>query len=67
MTFDLGGQGKRLRLYRLPERLTARTLVWQQQIPTIVQSQSAMQLSVCVTLEDGHQAWTDPIDLSETA
>lgn len=63
MVFELGGLGKRLRLYRLPERLTARTLRWSRQLPVREASAGDTRPFVCLTQEDGHQAWSSPVYL----
>lgn len=56
MCFELGGLGKRLRVYRLPERLTAKTLKWSRSVVGL----DARSLHARITFEDGHQAWTRP-------
>lgn len=61
--FELGGLGKRLRLYRLPERLTARTLRWSRRLPVRAPGEGDTRPFVCLTQEDGHQAWSSPVYL----
>ena len=61
--FDLGGLGKRLRLYRLPERLTARTLRWSRALKVRGPGMGDTRPFVCLTQEDGHQAWSSPLYL----
>jgi hypothetical protein len=61
MRFDLGGQGKALRVYRLPERLTAKTLKWSRSLAGCRAGEGGTGLYACVTFEDGHQAWSSPV------
>jgi hypothetical protein len=61
--FECGGLGKRLRLFRLPERLTAKTLRWSRSLPVRPSGAGDTRPYVCVTLEDGNQAWSSPIYL----
>ncbi|HKK28993.1 MAG TPA: DUF3604 domain-containing protein, partial [Alphaproteobacteria bacterium] len=60
MVFDCGGLGKRLRLYRLPERLTAKTLRWSRKLKLRGPGEGDTRPFVCITQEDGHQAWSSP-------
>lgn len=61
--FECGGLGKRLRLYRLPERLTARTLRWSRKLSVRGAGEGDTRPFVCLTQEDGHQAWSSPVYL----
>ncbi|MCA8926563.1 MAG: DUF3604 domain-containing protein [Alphaproteobacteria bacterium] len=61
--FECGGLGKRLRVYRLPERLTARTLRWSRKLAVRGPGEGDTRPYVCLTQEDGHQAWSSPIYL----
>ena len=63
MRFDLGGNGKALRLYRLPERLTAKTLKWSRSLAESDGIPATASLTARVTFEDGHQAWSGPLRL----
>ena len=63
MAFECGGLGKRLRLYRLPERLTAKTLRWSCTLPVRSPGEGDTRPYVCITQENGHQAWSSPIYL----
>ena len=63
MRFDLGGNGKALRLYRLPERLTAKTLKWSRSLAASDGIPATASLTARVTFEDGHQAWSGPLRL----
>ncbi len=61
--FECGGLGKRLRLYRLPERLTAKTLRWSRTLSVRAPGEGDTRPYVCLTREDGHQAWSSPVYL----
>ncbi len=63
MAFDCGGLGKALRTYRLPERLTANTLKWSRLLTLHGAGEGDTRPYVCVTFEDGHQAWSSPLYL----
>ncbi len=61
MRFECGGLDKALRVYRLPERLTAKTLKWSRSLPVRGAREEDATLQACVTFEDGHQAWSAPV------
>lgn len=63
MRFECGGLGKALRAYRLPERLTAKTLKWSRTLAVRGAGQGDTRPYTCVTFEDGHQAWSSPLYL----
>jgi hypothetical protein len=58
---EAGGLGKRLSVFRLPDRNTATTLDVTREID--VAEHGDTPVYVCVTLENGHQAWSSPIYL----
>lgn len=58
---DCGGLNRQLRIYRLPDTLTGRSLAVERDID--LHPDRDNPLLVCVTLEDGHQAWSSPIYL----
>jgi len=58
--FEAGGLGRRLRLYRLPERLTQTHLRLRR---PLLLDHNERRLYVRVTQEDGHRAWSSPIYL----
>jgi hypothetical protein len=60
MIIACGGLARELRLSRLPDTLVTRSLVLEREINLIPGDNP---LFVCVTLEDGHQAWSSPIYL----
>ena len=57
---ECGGLARQLRLSRLPDTLGTMSLSLERQIDLIPGDNP---LFVCVTLEDGHQAWSSPIYL----
>ena len=59
--FDAGGLGKRLRVFRLPDRIEAHSVAFRQRID--VEPGRDNPIYVRVTQEDGHQAWSSPIYL----
>ena len=61
MAFNCGGLGKALRAYRLPERLTGKTLKWSRKMAVRGAGEGDTRPYVCVTFEDGHQAWSSPV------
>jgi hypothetical protein len=63
MSFECGGLGKRLRLFRLPERMTAKTMRWSRTLSVNSPGEGDTRPYVCVTREDGHQAWSSPVYL----
>jgi len=56
---DCGGLEKSLKVFRLPEEMTQRNLSFE--VPVDLKSQGDNPLWVCVTTEDGFQAWSSPI------
>lgn len=56
---DLGGLGKRIRVFRLPEEMTAMSFTAACAVALV--SGSDNPLYARVTQEDGHQAWSSPI------
>jgi hypothetical protein len=58
-TFDFGGLGRTLQIYRLPDENPHRRFVADREIP--LRAGRDNPLHVCVTTEDGHQAWSSPI------
>ena len=58
---DAGGLDRHIRLVRLPDKNPHHHLVLERKIPLI--SSVDNPLYVCVTQEDGHQAWSSPIYL----
>ena len=58
---EAGGLERRLRVFRLPEQLTQREMTTEVAIP--LKDVGDNPLWVCVTTEDGHQAWSSPIFL----
>jgi hypothetical protein len=60
-SFEAGGLGKRLRVFRLPDVNPARGIAFRQRVA--VEPGRDNPLYVRVTQEDGHQAWSSPIYL----
>jgi len=58
LVIECGGLARQLRLSRFPVRLTALSLAFDRQVAL---APGGNPLFVCVTLEDGHQAWSSPI------
>ncbi|MBL8895950.1 MAG: DUF3604 domain-containing protein, partial [Rhizobiales bacterium] len=61
MAFEAGGLERRIRLYRLPDRMTTRELSLRRTIR--LNDDRDTRLFVRVTQEDGHRAWSSPIYL----
>lgn len=59
--FEAGGLDRRVRLFRLPDDNPHKVLTLERQIP--LRRGRDNPLYVCVTTEDGHQAWSSPIYL----
>jgi hypothetical protein len=57
--WEAGGLHKRVRAFRLPARGGAKSVEFKRQVPLQVQGDSPVW--ICVTLEDGTQAWSSPI------
>jgi hypothetical protein len=64
LVVDCGGLARQLRLSRLPPALTALSVAFERDIPLLPGDNP---LLVCVTLEDGHQAWSSPIYVAQEA
>jgi hypothetical protein len=58
---EAGGLGRRLRLFRLPDVNPHTAVSFERRVS--VRARGDTRLFVCVTLEDGHQAWSSPIYL----
>ena len=56
---EAGGLERRLRVFRLPDQNTHREVAHQLRIP--LNPDGDNPLWVCVTTEDGFQAWSSPI------
>jgi hypothetical protein len=56
--FELGGLGRRIRVFRLPQE--NRTRSWKTSCRVPVRAVGDTPIWVCVTLESGHQAWSSP-------
>ncbi len=61
VTFSAGGIGKALKIYRLPETMTTTHVHHSQTVK--LNDTGDTKLYVCITQEDGHQAWSSPIYL----
>jgi len=59
MTFEAGGIGRRIRVFRLPDENPHRQLLLSRRIPLRKTGDNA--LYVCLTQEDGHLVWSSPI------
>ncbi len=59
--FEAGGLERRVRLFRLPDDNPHKAFTIERQIP--LRRGRDNPLYVCVTTEDGHQAWSSPIYL----
>ncbi len=64
LVFDAGGLERRLRLMRLPDRLSQTHMAHKMRIK--LKPQGDTPLFVRVTQEDGHRAWSSPIYLFKT-
>jgi hypothetical protein len=58
-TLEAGGLARKLRVFRLPEKIEACALSERVRMP--IKPQGDNPLWVCVTTEDGFQAWSSPI------
>ncbi len=58
LVVECGGLGRQVRLSRLPQTLATASLSLER---TVALVPGDNPLFVCVTLEDGHQAWSSPI------
>ena len=56
---DAGGLERRLRIFRLPEKNECRRFL--ADVPVPLKAIGDNQLWVCVTTEDGFQAWSSPM------
>ena len=59
LTFEAGGIGRRIRVFRLPDDNPHRRLRLSRRIRSRPIGDNA--LYVCLTQEDGHLAWSSPI------
>ena len=59
VTMDAGGLERKIRAFRLPEENPHRTITTELEIP--LNATGDNPLWVCVTTEDGFQAWSSPI------
>ena len=59
--YDCGGLDKTLRVFRLPDELTTRSMSLNREVS--LRHNEDTRLFVRVTQEDGHQAWSSPIYL----
>ncbi len=59
VTMDAGGLERKIRVFRLPEENPHRTITTELEIP--LNATGDNPLWVCVTTEDGFQAWSSPI------
>ncbi len=57
--FEAGGLGRRLRVFRLPERNVHRGILFERRID--IEDGRDNPLYVRVTQEDGHRAWSSPV------
>jgi hypothetical protein len=57
--FEAGGLARQVQVYRLPDMNPHRHLRLER--PIALRSQGDNPLYVCMTQEDGHQAWSSPI------
>ena len=58
-TLEAGGLERKIRVFRLPEQLTIREVTHSVEIP--LQANGDNPLWICVTTEDGFQAWSSPL------
>jgi len=58
-SLDAGGLARKIRVFRLPEELTVREVTHRVEIP--LKANGDNQLWICVTTEDGFQAWSSPL------
>ena len=61
MTFEAGGLERRIRLYRLPDRMSKNEISLRRTVR--LHDDRDTRLFVRVTQEDGHRAWSSPIYL----
>ncbi len=60
-TYSAGGIGKALKIYRLPDTLTTTHVCHRRKVR--LNDTGDTKLYVCITQEDGHQAWSSPLYL----
>ena len=58
-SFEYGGIDQRMRVFRLPDNNPRRAVSPSRRVP--LRAEGDDPLHVCVTTEDGHQAWSSPI------
>ena len=56
---DAGGLERKIRAFRLPDNLTVREISHSIKVP--IKKSGDNQLWICVTTEDGFQAWSSPL------
>jgi Protein of unknown function (DUF3604) len=61
VVFDAGGLGRKLSVYRLPERDWSRRLAFEHRV--IFKGGADLPIYVRVTQADGHQGWSSPVYL----
>ena len=59
--FDDGGIDKRMRIFRLPDHNPHCATGLSRRLP--LRAKGDNPLHICVTTEDGHQVWSNPIYL----
>jgi hypothetical protein len=64
VTLEAGGVTRQVRLYRLPEKMSTRTI--NSEVDVILHSNGDNPLYARVTQEDGHVGWTSPIYVQTT-
>jgi hypothetical protein len=62
-TFEAGGLGRQLRVYRLPESKKVTTMQIAHDVTGTDKAEGDVPVYIRVTQEDGHQAWSSPIYL----
>ena len=59
IVFDAGGLGRRIRVFRLPDQNTHRSVEIDRQIPLVDDRDNAIYIRIIQ--EDGHVIWSSPI------
>ena len=60
-SFDAGGLDRKIQIYRLPNEALKRELSFAKRVK--INKERDNPIWVCVTTEDGYQAWSSPIYL----
>ncbi len=60
-TCEAGGLDRKIRIFRLPDRRLERELAFRRTIP--LRPEGDNPIWICVTTEDGYQAWSSPVYL----